>query len=111
MTRWIAHLTGLEATIEPVSRFEAGDWRWFVGLDGEGSAIGDRLWRGEPAAGDGERIAALFSARLAPDPRLDQATAGAPFPLILGMTAAKTLRMKPQNLIFGLPWRRGAGPS
>lgn len=111
MARWIGHFTGIAAAIEPAARFEAADWRWFVGLDSEGTAIGDRLWRGEPAKGDAERVVALFSARLAPDPRLDATKADAPFPLILGMSAAKTLRMKPQNLIFGLPWRRGAGPA
>lgn len=111
MARWIAHLTGLAVEIEPAARFEARDWRWFVGLDQEGTAIGDRLWRGEPAKTDAERIVALFVARLPDDPRLEPEPAARPFPLILGMSAAKSLRMKPQNLIFGLPWRRGGGPS
>ena len=111
MTLWVRHLTGLDVEIEPAARFEAQDWRWFVGLDQEGTAIGDRLWRGAPAKTDAERIVALFVARLADDPRLEREKTARPFPLILGMSAAKSLRMKPQNLIFGLPWRRGAGPS
>lgn len=110
MTAWIGHLTGLTATIEPTARFDDADLRWFVGLDAEGAAIGDRLWRGEARADDAGRIAALFVARLAPDPRLE-AAALRPFPMILGMSVAKTLRMKPQNLVFGLPWRKGAVPS
>lgn len=111
MARWVEHLTGLDVEIEPAARFEAQDWRWFVGLDQEGTAIGDRLWRGAPEKTDAERVVALFVARLADDARLEREPAARPFPLILGMSGAKSLRMKPQNLIFGLPWRRGAGPS
>jgi hypothetical protein len=111
LTRWIAHLTGLRARIEPVARFDAKDWRWFVGLDAEGAKLGDRLWRGETLTqAESGRIVCLFSATLDPDPRLDGERAGRPFPMILGMSAANAFRLKPQNAIFGLPWAKGAGP-
>lgn len=102
MTAWLAHLAGLKADIVPVQRFDSADLRWFVGLDAQGAALGDALWRGERI--DMARIAALFELRLPPDPRLDPARAGQPIPLILGMSAARTLRLKPQNLLMGLPW-------
>ena len=102
MQAWLAHMSGLEAEIAPAQRFETADWRWFVGLDAQGAALGDALWRGEKI--DQGRIAALFEMRLAPDPRLAPARIEEPIPLLLGMSAAKTLRMKPQNLLMGLPW-------
>lgn len=102
MQAWLRHLVGLEARIAPTRRFETSDWRWFIGLDAQGAAIGDAFWRGEGA--DQTRVAALFEMRLAPDPRLDAARIERPIPLLLGMSEAKTLRMKPQNLLMGLPW-------
>ena len=102
MEAWLAHLAGLNAAIAPVARFDSADLKWFVGLDAQGAALGDALWRGERI--DMGRIAALFELRLPPDARLDAARAAAPIPLILGMSAGKTLRMKPQNLLMGLPW-------
>ena len=102
MQAWLRHMAGLEAEIAPAQRFEMADWRWFVGLDAQGAALGDALWRGETI--DQGRIAALFEMRLAPDPRLAPARIEEPIPLLLGMSAAKTLRMKPQNLLMGLPW-------
>lgn len=103
---FLRHMTGLSASVTPLRRFESADFRWFVGLDAQGAAIGDAAWRGE--AFDASRIAALFSLRLAPDARLDPALHAAPIPLILGLSAANSLRLKPQNLLMGLPWAGSA---
>lgn len=102
MEAWLRHLTGVEACISPSPRFETQDWRWFIGLDAQGAALGDAMWRGQSV--DQGRIAALFEMRLSPDARLDPEKALTPIPLILGMNAAKAIRMKPQNLLMGLPW-------
>lgn len=103
---FLRHMTGLEASVSPVARFESADFRWYVGLDTQGAALGDAVWRGE--AFEADRIAALFTLRLAPDPRLDPALHSAPIPLILGLGAANSLRLKPQNLLMGLPWAGSA---
>lgn len=102
MEAWLRHMTGVKARISPTPHFKTGDWRWFIGLDAEGATLGDALWRGRTI--DQARVAALFDMRLTPDARLDPAKAGAPIPLILGMNGAKAIRMKPQNLLMGLPW-------
>ncbi len=47
--RWIAHLLGVTVKIESVASIEDRDWRWFVGLDSEGTRIGNALWNGDAA--------------------------------------------------------------
>jgi hypothetical protein len=109
MEAWVYHLLKVRVAIEPVERVEDDSWRWFVGLDAEATRIGNALWRGgetEPDAG--ERIICLFRLSF-PDPGDAQAHIGdRPVWLILAMTPDRTVRMKPQNLIAGLPLRTGA---
>ena len=75
-----------------------------MGLDAEGTRIGDALWKGEALdEAERERIIGLY--RLAFADRtvvLDKARDN-PIYLILAMTAERSLRMKPQNLVTGLP--------
>ncbi|RDJ19706.1 hypothetical protein DWF00_19690 [Bosea caraganae] len=101
---WIAHMLGVETRIAPAERVEDADWRWFVGLDAEATAIGNRLWRGEePDATERARICGLFRLDFA-DPRaVDPKIAGKPVYLIMALTEDMILRVKPQNLIVGLP--------
>jgi len=107
MARWVKHLLSVDVEIEPLSEMRDVPLTWYVGLDAEGTRIGDALWNGdaldEQAKG---RVAALF--RLTFD-KSDVAAASAVSDatyLILAMTADKVLRMKPQNLLAGLPVRR-----
>jgi hypothetical protein len=101
---WIGHLLAVETKITPVERIEDADWRWFVGLDAEATLIGNRIWRGEEAGPDERgRICGLFSLEFA-DPRVvDPKIAGKPVYLIMALTEDMILRVKPQNLIVGLP--------
>lgn len=101
---WIAHMLGVETRISAIERIEDADWRWFVGLDAEATAIGNRLWRGETVdPADQSRICGLFRLEFA-DPRLmDPKLAGKPVYLIMALTGDMILRVKPQNLIVGLP--------
>jgi hypothetical protein len=105
---WVKHLLGVRVTVEPLAKMEDRDWRWFVGLDAEGTRIGNALWRGESLkADDLDRVAALFRLTFADDARtsrlVDKQLRGKPVYLILGMTADRMVRMKPQNLVAGLP--------
>ena len=104
---WIAGLLGSSVRIEPVERIADESWAWFVGLDQEATTIGNALWRGEEPANEGRaRIVALFQLTFA-DPRemLDK-VAGAPVSLILAMSPARVIRVKPHNLLVGLPMKR-----
>jgi Family of unknown function (DUF6352) len=102
--RWIGHLLDLEVAVSPVDRIEDADWRWFVGLDAEATRIGNRLWRGEPIApADQSRICALFRLDCTDRERIDPRLAGKPVYLIMALDETMILRVKPQNLVTGLP--------
>jgi hypothetical protein len=100
--RWLAHLLSVKADVEPLGQADNVDFAWYVGLDAEGTAIGDTLWRGEELEEAArERIVALYRLTL-PDVRQREASAQ-PIYLIMAMTSDRMLRMKPQNLLTGLP--------
>ena len=104
MAAWLRHLLGLEMHIEALTRADAVDLRWYVGLDQTGTAIGDALWQGRPAPADPVglfRLEPVAPAALRPEFQ------GVPVWLILGVGADGVMRMKPQNLLTGLPL---AGP-
>src|SRR3954451_23267467 len=44
MRRWIAHLLNVEVVIAPLTELRDAKFTWYVGLDSEGSRIGDLLW-------------------------------------------------------------------
>jgi|GEM_PF-1004746 len=102
--RWIGHLLGVTVSVETVPSIEDRDWRWFVGLDSDATRIGNALWRGERLDSSvAERIVALMRLTFE-DARLVDARVGdKPVYLILAMGADKVVRLKPQNLIAGLP--------
>lgn len=104
LARWIEHLLAVGVAVEPV--IEPGDvvLSWYVGLDAEATRIGDALWRGA-ALGANERagIVGFFRLDFVDPVIVVEPLAGEPVYLILAMTAERTLRMKPQNLITGLP--------
>lgn len=107
MTRWVAHLLGIEVAIEPLTELREVRLSWYVGLDADATRLGDRLWHGEEVdKHSAARVLSLFRLTFA-DPGLALETVrGEPVYLILAMTADQTLRMKPQNLLTGLPIRR-----
>ncbi len=101
---WILHMLGIETTIAAVERVEDADWRWFVGLDAEATAIGNRLWRGEAVdPAEQSRICGLFRLDFTDASRVDPKLAGKPVYLLMALTEDMVLRVKPQNLIVGLP--------
>ncbi|WP_163264485.1 DUF6352 family protein [Chelativorans alearense] len=104
MTAWIRHLLAVEVEIEPVERIEDENWTWFVGLDAEATRIGNALWNGrEVEAEAAERIIALFRLRFKDIREAPPEVGTHPIWLVLAMTPDRTIRMKPQNLIAGLP--------
>jgi hypothetical protein len=106
---WVRHLLNVEAAVEPVERVEDRDWRWFVGLDAEGTRIGNALWQGEaPDPEAASRMLALFRLSLPKGTPVERRAEGHPVYLLLAMTPDKIVRVKPQNLVTGLPLRAGA---
>ena len=102
--RWIGHLLGITVNVETIASIEDRDWRWFVGLDSEATRIGNALWRGERLDGNvTERIVALMRLNFEDARLVDERVGNKPVYLILAMGADKVVRLKPQNLIAGLP--------
>jgi hypothetical protein len=107
--RWIAHLLGVGVSVETVPSIEDRDWRWFIGLDSEGTKIGNALWNGEAPDGTmAERIVALMRLNFEDVRLVDERVGARPVYLILAMGADKMVRLKPQNLLVGLPLATGA---
>jgi hypothetical protein len=102
--RWIAHLLAVEVAVEPFTEVRDASLTWYVGLDAEGTRIGDALWNGEELdEATRARVIGLFRMRFRdPSVALDK-VAGEPIYLILAMDRDKILRVKPHNLVTGLP--------
>jgi Family of unknown function (DUF6352) len=103
---WIRHLLAIDVEVEPLIEANNVNLTWYVGLDAQGTRIGDDLWNGEELDEAAlRRIVALYRLTFRdPGPVLDKAK-GEPIYLIMAMTLDGMLRMKPQNLITGLPIR------
>jgi hypothetical protein len=102
--RWIGHLLGITVSVETIASIEDRDWRWFVGLDSDATRIGNALWRGERLEGDvAGRIVALMRLTIEDTRLVDERVGDKPVYLILAMGADKVVRLKPQNLVAGLP--------
>lgn len=106
MQRWIAHLLSVDVTIEALAQLHDVNLAWYVGLDADATRIGDMLWRGEDIdEATMARVVGLFRLTFRdPSVMLDKVK-GEPVYLILAMTSDNTIRMKPQNLLTGLPVR------
>jgi hypothetical protein len=106
MRRWIAHLLGVEVAIEPLTALKEARLTWYVGLDAEATGIGDKLWNGEELDETTlSQVAGLFRLDFEDDSVMLDQVKGEPVYLILAMAPDNTLRMKPQNLVTGLPLR------
>lgn len=97
--RWVRHLLNVEVEVEALTEVQNAKFTWYVGLDAEGTKIGDLLWNGEALdEASAGRVAALYRLKLS-----GPARSGDPVYLIMATTQDKVLRMKPQNLVTGLP--------
>jgi len=106
MQRWIAHVLGIEVTIEALAQLRDVNLAWYVGLDADATKIGDMLWRGEEIdEATMMRVVGLFRLNFGDPAIMLDRVRGEPVYLIMAMTPEKTIRMKPQNLLTGLPVR------
>jgi len=107
MRRWLAHLLAVPVDIEPLTELRDAALTWYVGLDAEGTRIGDTMWNGEMLDEAAmARVVGLFRLSFRDPALMLDKVKGDPVYLILAMTPDNVIRMKPQNLITGLPIRR-----
>lgn len=104
VTRWVRHLLAIDVKIEAITELRDVNLTWYVGLDANATRIGDALWNGDELDQTArELIVGLYRLTFAEDVEIVQQARGAPTYLIAAMSIDKTLRLKPQNLITGLP--------
>jgi hypothetical protein len=104
MELWVGHLLSFAVTIEPLTELRNASLSWYVGLDADATQIGNALWQGDELDENAmTRVVGLFRLRFR-DPRLMlDKVRGEPIYLVLTMTNEHLIRMKPQNLVTGLP--------
>ncbi len=106
---WIRHMLGTTVLVTPERGLHDEDWRWFVGLDAEASRIGNALWQGRKVtAAEQQRVLAVFRLNFADEAQVLPAVKGHPVWLLLAETPDRIVRLKPQNLVTGLPLAGGA---
>ena len=102
LERFIGHVLGEAVSISAVPVI--ADAPWILGLDTEATRIGNALWRGEAVAqAELARILWLGEMRFLDESRVLARARGKPVVLALAMDAAQRVRLKPQNLVGGLP--------
>jgi hypothetical protein len=104
---WISHMMAIDVDVEPLVEMRDVNFTWYVGLDAEGTRIGDALWNGDDIDDATQsQVVGLFRLRFR-DPHIVLENVGQePVYLILAMSPEKVIRMKPQNLLTGLPIRQ-----
>ncbi len=104
LERFIRHVFGEQVAIRAVPVIEDRDWTWHVGLDAEATSIANDLWNGKKVRQERlARILWLGVLEFGDASRVLPRVSGKPVYLALAMDAANRLRMKPQNLVAGLP--------
>jgi Family of unknown function (DUF6352) len=104
VTRWVRHLLAVDVKIDPVTELRDVNLTWYVGLDANATRIGDALWNGDELDQTARGlVVGLFRLTFADDVEIVEQARGAPTYMIAAMSIDKTLRLKPQNLVTGLP--------
>jgi hypothetical protein len=104
LERFLAHVMGEQVSIRPAMVIEDQNWSWHVGLDTEATAIANDLWHGKEVSQTRlARILWLGVLEFTEPSRVLPRAAGQPVYLALAMDAAQRVRLKPQNLLAGLP--------
>jgi hypothetical protein len=103
---WIKHMLDIDVVVEPLTELRDVALTWYVGLDADGTRIGDALWHGTTIdEATRARLVGLFRLMFRDAGVVIDRMAGEPVYLILAVTPDNVLRVKPQNLLTGLPIR------
>ena len=106
MQRWVEHVLSVEVTIEALKEMRDVNLSWYVGLDADATKIGDMLWNGDELdEATMSRTVGLFRLTFKDTGVMLDRVKGEAVYMILAMTPDKLIRMKPQNLLTGLPIR------
>jgi hypothetical protein len=107
MTLWIRHMLGIDVDIEPLNEMRDAIFNWYLGLDADGTRIGDASWHGlDLDAQSRSSVVGLYQLNFKDPDVVDVGMRGQPVYLILATTPDRVLHVKPQNLLTGLPIRQ-----
>jgi hypothetical protein len=102
--RWVRHLLTLDVAVDAVTELRDVALCWYVGLDAHATRIGDALWNGDELdQAARERVVGLYRLTLPADTQIVEQAWGAPTYVLAAMSSEQVVRLKPQNLITGLP--------
>ena len=102
---FLHHMLNVEAEIEPLTEVRNAPLAWYVGLDAAATKLGDALWNGgELDAANATRLVGIYRAKLRGAAATPSLVEDGVY-LLLAITPDGMLRVKPQNLIVGLPIR------
>jgi hypothetical protein len=106
IARWISHLLAVDVAVEPLTELRDEPLSWYVGLSADATRIGDAIWNGNDvdSALQG-RLVGLYRLNFHDPSDVIEKVRGEPIYLLAAMTADGELRLKPQNLVNGLPMR------
>jgi hypothetical protein len=108
ITRWLAHLLAIDVVIEPLNELRNAPLSWYVGLDSEGTRIGDTLWNGGDLDDEARsRLVGLFRLTFRNPEDMIEKVRGERVYLLAASTAGDVWHLKPQNLVTGLPIQHG----
>jgi hypothetical protein len=106
VTRWLSHLLAIDVTVEPLTELRDAPLSWYVGLDADATRIGDAIWNGNDRDDAMlARLIGLYRLTFRNPSDMIEKVRGEPVYLLTAMTADEMLRLKPQNLVTGLPIR------
>jgi hypothetical protein len=106
VTRWLSHLLAIDVTVEPLTELRNAPLPWYVGLDSDATQIGDAIWNGGVLdAATRARFIGLSRLKFRNPADMIEKFRGESVYLLTAMTAGEVLRLKPQNLVTGLPIR------
>lgn len=102
--RWVRHLLAVDVTVEEVTELRDVTLSWYVGLDAQATQIGDALWNGDELdRAARERVVGLYRLTFPAETQVLERARGAPTYLMTAMSIDQVIRLKPQNLVTGLP--------
>jgi len=106
VTRWLSHLLAIDVAIEPLVELRDARLSWYVGLSSDATRIGDAIWNGDELS-DAMRaqLIGLFRLTFRDPEDMIEKVRREPVYLLVAMAPDEVLRLKPQNLVTGLPIR------
>jgi Family of unknown function (DUF6352) len=106
IARWVSHLLAVDVAVEPLTELRNAPLSWYVGLTADATRIGDAIWNEDDADSLLQaRLVGLYRLNFRNPSDVIEKVRGEPVYLLAGMTADEVLRLKPQNLVTGLPIR------